>query len=362
MTKKSKYNWKRLLYWRPVRQILHTSRLLVLPGFQGVPIFDVLLFFGRGLSKGVLSQRAAAMAYQFFLSLFPLLLAAFTLLPFLNLEHYIEPILRIIDEFLPESIVPFIQNTVTDIMANKHKGLMSIGFLSSLYVASSGFNTLMISFNHSMYAQKRRKFLIRRLIAIGMVIGVFIAVIMSFSLIMGSREVFYYLVFNGFIDSFFQFYLLKTIKWAIIIFLIYFVLASIYYITPVNKEGFKFFSAGATVATIMFILLSNGFNIYIKYFSHYNALYGSIGAIIIFLIWMYLNSYVLILGFELNSAIAEAYIEGHSKRKVNSKSDRPKISKTAINMINAKRLKIILNRSWIGKLISKNNKKQESKH
>lgn len=183
----------------------------------------------------------------------------------------------------------------------------------------------------------------------------------EFSLIMGSREVFYYLVFNGFIDSFFQFYLLKTIKWAIIIFLIYFVLASIYYIT-VNKEGFKFFSAGATVATIMFILLSNGFNIYIKYFSHYNALYGSIGAIIIFLIWMYLNSYVLILGFELNSAIAEAYIEGHSKRKVNSKSDRPKISKTAINMINAKRLKIILNRSWIGKLISKNNKKQESKH
>ena len=348
-----KLKQRQFLYWRPVRQALHTSRMLVLPGFQGVPLFDVILFFAKGLKQGVINQRAAAISFQFFLSLFPLLLASFTLLPFMHLEHYIPMIIETLENFLPDSTQNFIRSTVTDLLSHKHKGLMSIGFISSLYVASSGFNTLMLTFNSSAHATRKRKFLIRRLIAVGMVVGVFVAVIISFSLIILSRHLFMYLVINDWIDSLVQLYVLKIIKWAVIIFLLYIVLASIYYITPIDKRGYKFFSAGATLATIMIILMSSGFNWYIVHFSRYNALYGSIGAIIIFLLWLYLNSYVLILGFELNASIAEAYTEGHSLRKNDSSNDKVRISRTSTNMLNPRRLKIIFNRSKILSLFKK---------
>lgn len=306
---------RKFLFSRWVRHILYFSKHLILPGFQRVPLFDVVVFFIQGLSKGVLSQRAGAMSFQFFLSLFPLLLAGFTLLPFFNLQHYIPIIIETISQILPSSSVDFLQSTITDILSRKHKTLMSIGFLSSLYVASSGFNTLMLSFNNSVHSQKKRPWLKRRLIAILMVIGVFVAVIISLALILISRELFFYLVVNDYIDSFFELYALKAIKWTVIILLIYFAIATIYYITPIDKRGFKFFSAGATLTTIIFIVISQGFNWYIIHFSHYNALYGSIGAIIIFLLWLYLNSYVLLIGFELNASIADAYIQGKSLKE-----------------------------------------------
>lgn len=320
--------------------------MLVLPGFQGVPLFDVILFFVKGLQKGVLSQRAGAMSYRFFLSLFPILLTSFTLLPFFNLQHYIPMIIDLLSQIMPASSMDFLQTTITDILSHKHKTLMSIGFISSVYLASSAFNTLMLSFNSSMHAQKKRPWLKRRLIAIAMVIGMFIAVIISFTLILVSRQLFFYLVFNDYVDSFFQLYVLKAIKWAIIILLLYISLASIYYITPVNKQGFKFFSAGATLTTIMFILMSQGFNWYIIHFSRYNVLYGSIGAIIIFLLWLYLNSYVLIIGFELNASIADAYQQGKSISKKHHK-DGIKISRTSVNVLNMRYLRIIHKHSFL---------------
>ncbi len=344
---------KQLLYWRPVRQALHTSRMLVLPGFQGVPLFDVILFFVKGLKKGVINQRAASLSYHIFFSLFPLLLAGFTLLPFFHLEHYIPMILETLDNLFPDSTQDFIQRTVTDLLSKKHKGLMSIGFISSLWIASSGFNSLLLTFNQSANVDKKRKFIYRRTISIGMVFGIFVAVIISFTLIIFSRKLMMYLIFNDTIQTFFQMYIFKVIKWSIIVFLVYVVLATIYYITPANRKGHKFFSAGATLATVMFILMSNGFNFYILHFSRYNALYGSIGAIIIFLLWIYLNAYVLILGFELNASIAEAYREGHTKKKLEKDNEKVSISRTSTNMLNTRRIKAIFNRSKIKKIISK---------
>lgn len=319
------YNYKILLYSKPVDSLIRMSKMIIVPGFQKVSLFDAVSFFIKGLKNGVINQRAASLSYHIFLSLFPLLLAGFTVLPFLHLEHYIPLILETLSEFFPQSTESFFQKTVTDLLSNKHKGLMSIGFVSSLWVASSGFNALLLTFNSSANTSKKQKFLYRRSISVAMVLGVFIAVIISFSLILLSRRLFLFLLFNDVINSFFQYYLFKFIKWAIIIFLIYIVLAAIYYITPVDKKGYSFFSAGATLATVMFILMSNGFNFYIIHFSRYNALYGSIGAIIIFLLWIYLNSYVLILGFELNASIAEAYKENvmcNSENKVGSNKER----------------------------------------
>ena len=141
---KTKY-LRKLIYWRPVREVLHTSRLLVIPGFQGIPLFDVAVFFIKGLMKGVLNQRAAATSFHFILALFPLLLFFFTLLPYFDTTYYAAQLFDFLKDFVPETIYPTIETTMQDILQRKHNGLLSVGFISSIYVASSGINAILIS-------------------------------------------------------------------------------------------------------------------------------------------------------------------------------------------------------------------------
>jgi membrane protein len=320
MSKKQQKILRKLLYWRPVRNTLHYSRQLVIPGFQGVPFFDVMFFFGKGLTKGVINQRSAAMSFHFFLSLFPLILFLFTLLPFMHLHNLTNQLLLMLQEFAPSSVLPFLDNTITDLMTHKHKGLMSIGFISSIYVASSGVNAMLVSFNQSQHTKKKKSFIKRRIMSISIVFLAAIAIIISLTLIMFSKKIFLFLIDKNIIDTLTQLYMLRFLKWTLLISIVYLGFASIYYFAPSNKEGYKFFSAGASLGTLLFILMTQGFNFYIIHFSRYNALYGSIGAMIIFLLWIYLSSYLLLIGYELNASIADAYIHGYSKNKRKKKS------------------------------------------
>ena len=333
-----KQYWRKFLYWRPIRKILHTSRLLVLPGFQGVPLFDVVVFFIKGLTKGVLNQRSAALSFHFFLSLFPMILFLFTLLPFLHLDTYTNQILTTVEAFLPASAFDYVSRTITDIMSTKHRGLMSIGLISSLFVASSAINFLILTLNQSQHSHKKTKFLKRRIMSIGLVLGLAIGLVVSIALILFSKELILYLIMNDTINTFFKLYLFKVLKWVIIVLVIYLVFAIMYYVAPADKKGYSFFSAGATLGTILFILMCLGFKVYITHFSRYNALYGAIGAMIIFLLWIYLLSFVIIIGFELNASIAEACSLGHSKQRSNEINDLH-IPRTARNMLSVKSIK-----------------------
>lgn len=329
MSNKQQKILRRLLYWRPVRNTLHYSRQLVLPGFQGVPFFDVMLFFGKGLTKGVLNQRSAAMSFHFFLSLFPLILFLFTLLPFMHLHSLTNQLLLTLQEFTPSSIYPFLDNTISDLMTHKHKGLMSIGFLSSIYVASSGVNAMLVSFNQSQHTKGKKSFINRRITSVLIVICLAVAVIISLTLIMFSKKIFSFLIDKGIIDTLTQLYVLTALKWTLLITIVYLTFASIYYLAPSNKEGYKFLSAGATLGTFLFILMTQGFNFYILHFSRYNALYGSIGAMIIFLSWIYLSSYLFLIGFELNASIADAYQQGYSKKRKYKNDSNMSLNRTS---------------------------------
>ncbi|MDO5760471.1 MAG: YihY/virulence factor BrkB family protein [Bacteroidota bacterium] len=345
--------FRKLLFWRPVRKVLHYSRLLIIPGFQSVPVFDVLVFFIKGLTKGALKQRSAAISFHFFLSLFPLILFLVTLLPFLNLDYLTEKILETVQEFAPNSVGDYISTTITDLMNRKHKGLMTIGFFSSIFVASSGVNALLLSLNASYHNLKKRSVFKRRLISVALVIGIAFGIIVSMTLIIFAKRWILYLFANNVIKNFLQYHLLRVLKWVIIVFVVYLLFAMVYYVAPVDKRGYKFFSAGASLGTALFILFSQGFNWYIIHFSHYNALYGSIGAMIIFLLWIYLNSYILLIGFELNVAIADAYTQGHARKNLNrnKNKDSLRISRSARSMFSWARAKKDIKRFYIRKYI-----------
>lgn len=343
--KQNKY-LRHFLYWRPIRNALHVSRLIVLPGFQGVPLFDVLFFFFQGLAKGFINQRAAALAYHFVLATFPLLLFFFTLLPYVPIDSLYLQIIELINTLVPESVAEKTISVINEIFLKKHQGLMSIGFISSIYVASSGINAMMISFNSSKHVTQKKKWFKRRLISIGLVFAIGLVVILSFTLIIGSTAFFKFLLENSFIEEGIILFLLKSAKWLLLVALVYIMFVMIYYYTPADKSNFKFFSAGATLATILFILSVSGFNFYISNFSRYNALYGSIGALIIFLLWFYLISYILIIGYELNASIAYAVKEKVSKENEDNENSI-KISRSAGNKSVYRRWRRIISRIMI---------------
>jgi len=321
------------------------SRLIVLPGFQGVPIFDVLSFFFSGLAKGFVNQRAAALAYHFVLAIFPLLLFFFTLIPYIPIDSFYVQLIELLELIVPNAISDKAIDTINEIFLKKHQGLMSIGFIASLYVASNGVYAMITSFNRTTHVSKRRKWYKNRLISIGLVFAIGLVVLLSFVLIIGSETFFGFLLRNGLIEKGFMVFLLQTAKWILLIALVYIMFVVIYYYTPSEKSNFKFFSAGATLATILFLLSVYGFNFYITHFSRYNALYGSIGALIIFFLWFYLVSFILIIGFELNASIAHAVSEGY-KIERNEEDDDDEtplhISRTGSNKSSYRRWKKII--------------------
>ena len=298
----------RMLYKRPVRKFLHYIRMVSLPGFNGMPLFDVLNFFIRGLLQDSISNRAKSMAYSFFLALFPLLLFTFTLLPYfpveglqLELYHYLQPI-------LPESIYSKVVETMNEVLNHKHNTLLSVGFLSTIIVSMNGVDSIMQAFNQTLNKKETRGFLRRKLICLLLVFMIFVLVIVILATMMGYDWFAEYLFSHSIVKSKFLFVIMAIGRWLVMILLSVGVISCIYYIAPTKKYRAGFFSAGSMLSTGLFFLVTWGFNFYISNFTHYNALYGSIGTIIIAMIWIQLCCTILLIGYELNISIATSKI------------------------------------------------------
>src|SRR5574344_1909796 len=226
MAKKSSKYIRRLLYWRPIRKTLHFSRLIIVPGFQGVPVFDAIYFFCNGLMKGALNQRAAALAFHFF----------FALLPYIPIDSLYLQLYDFLYTILPANIYDAVESTIDGILIKKHGGLMSIGFISSVYVASSGINAMILSFNSSSHNLKKRPWWKRRMLSIALVFALGISIILSFVLIVGSRAAFYFLQTSGIIEQHYVFVLLKIVKWTLLVSMVYIMFVILYYYASINKK------------------------------------------------------------------------------------------------------------------------------
>ena len=349
MTRPANRYFRKILYWRPVRTLLHYSRLLILPGFQGIPLFDVAIFFIKGLTRGALNQRASAASFRFVIALFPLLLFFFTLLPYFDTQYYSEQIFSFLKNTLPLDIYLPIESTLNEILNRKYNGLMSIGIITSIYAASSGINAMILSFNTSQHHSiEKHKWWKRRLISMIMVVISVIGIIIVLTLLGGFKIFINYLLSAHIINSSLQVIFLKISKWIIVISMIYFAFAALYYYSLESKKGYKFFSAGASLATILFLVSTEAFILYIKFFPHYNALYGSIGVLILLFLWIYISCFSILIGFELNASISDAYKEKYTQLH---SEETIAISRTAITTNPQKKVKRLIN-----KIIIKYNK------
>lgn len=294
---------RKLLFKRPVRKFLHLIKQITLPGFQGVPIFDVLDFFIRNLLKESIANRAKAMAFSFFLALFPLLLFLFSLLPYFPIEGIQRELYFSLHDMLPHDIYAKVVATMDEILTHKHTVLLSAGFLGTLVVSVNGMDSIMQAFNQSLNIIETRSFVKRKLLCLYLVLLLFVLVAVVLSIMMGYKHLMFYLLSHSILSKNFLFYVMNIGRWILMIVIALFVISSIYYVAPVKKQRLNFFSAGATLSTVLFFLVTGGFRLYIENFSKYNALYGSIGTLIIVMLWIQLSCMILLIGYELNISI-----------------------------------------------------------
>lgn len=276
-----------------------------LPGFDGYPIFDIGVFFTNGLIKGNLGIRAAGVAFNIFLALFPLIIFFFTLIPYIPIENFQQELLEFISKILPDEAYSLFSGTIEDTIIKQRGDLLSIGVIMMLFFSSNGIVTLINAFNATYHSLESRTFITRRLISIALVLILSILLTTAIILITASDLLLQALISVEFLKSTWVYFFISLLKWIIVIALFFFSTSFLYYLAPSRRNRFRFISPGATLATIIQIIATLGFSYYLKNFAQYNKLYGSIGTIMIVMLLLYLTAYAIIVGFELNASIKE---------------------------------------------------------
>jgi len=298
---------KRIIAWlttlRPVAQAIKTSRRIVLPGFNGTPIYDVAVFFFRGLTEGYINSRAAAISYSVFLAIFPFLIFLFNIIPFIPIANFQQQLLGIIQDFMPRMAYESVKETIIDIVTRPRSSLLIFNLILTLYFSTNGVNSLIEAFNNTSHDLETRASYKQYLVSIFIVLINSLLLIMAIGLITFGSAMLRYILPDTIEDSWLVVLLLEVLRWIIILTLLLMAISIIYYLAPAKRKNFRFFSPGSLLATLLIVTTTLGFNFYVDNFSRYNALYGSLGTLMIVLVWIYINAISLIIGFELNASI-----------------------------------------------------------
>ncbi|MEI6349295.1 MAG: YihY/virulence factor BrkB family protein [Bacteroidota bacterium] len=289
-----------------VKFILDVSKELSIPGFSHIPIYYVLSFFIKGLFKGDLTQRSAALSFTFFLALFPAIIGFFTLIPYVPIDNFQATLLNTLSDIIPQTTWDVIGPIITDIISRQRGSLLSISFIMALLLASNGIMGITKAFNNSYHAIDSRPPLKQRLISLLLIAIISVLIVTAIGLIIGGKILIGYLMEQEMVQSGIGLWMLFAGRWIIVMGLMFMTISFIYYLAPANQKYYKFISAGSTLSTLMALLLMAGFDVYISNFTHYNVLYGSIGTLIAMMVFLYFNSMVLLIGFELNVSIYQA--------------------------------------------------------
>ncbi|MFO8129370.1 MAG: YihY/virulence factor BrkB family protein [Bacteroidales bacterium] len=292
---------------RKTRDILvKYARKIIIPGFGGMPLYDVFLFFIRGTKESSITSRANSLSFTFMLAIFPAIIFFFTLIPYFPVENLDKTILQTIADLMPENAYKTVESTITDLVNMHRGGLLSLGFLLTIYFSTNGVMGIMKAFNRSSHTVETRSKFKLFLISLLLVFIIAVIIIITTSLLILSSWLARYLEEQGLWQNWFTLVLIDAGKWILIMAMVFFVISFIYYLAPAKKREFSFFSPGSILATILSLLFIMGFNYYIDHFAQYNKLYGSLGTLIILMIWVNLNAIALLIGYELNASIYDA--------------------------------------------------------
>lgn len=291
-----------------INLLVRLLKKIKLPGFEGLSIYDLLELYTIGIAKGTLTTRASAIAFSFFMAIFPFLLFVLIIIPYIPIDDFKIEFLSFLDSFLPPNTSDFFFDNIFENINTGRGGLLSSVFLLSIFLMANGVSAVFSGFESSYHEQLQRNVVRQYLYSLG------VALILAFLIILTVAVFGYFEIYiiQPLVEGLNEKGLTATdtnVLWVIFskylffVFTVYLATATLYYFGTMEGKQSNFFSIGALLTTLLIILTSYLFGIYITNFSQYNELYGSIGALLILMFYLWLNSNILLLGYELNASL-----------------------------------------------------------
>ncbi|MBL7697739.1 MAG: YihY/virulence factor BrkB family protein [Chitinophagaceae bacterium] len=287
------------------KYVREKSKRIFLPGFERVPLYDVVMFFAKQMSKVGINDRAAAVSFNFLMAIPAGTIFLCTLIPYLPISTEITiELLDLAKMFSPdENTYGMIATFLNDFLNTPRSGLLSFGFLVAVFYASNSVMAIMRSFNRSLHSYKQRGFVNERWTAIKLTTVLMSMLIVTICLLVTQGELFAWLMETLQITNPVLRQLIFSVRFIIIVLLILYSIGFIYKYAPAITKRWKLASPGAIFATFLVVLSTFAFSFYVNNFGSYNKIYGSIGTIMILMFLIYLNSLILLIGYELNVCI-----------------------------------------------------------
>ena len=284
-----------------IKNIVKWSRNAKIPGLHGLTVYKLVEMYGTGIIEGSFSPRASSIAYSFFVALFPFMLFILNLIPYIKIEGFQTRFLIFIEEALPSQTADLFYPVIADIAINPRGGLLSFVIILSLFLAANGVNAAFSAFEESYHVTLNRGFLKQYAFAFAVSLLLALLLIITVSVIVYGEFLINDLTQHAYIKN--DLFWISLLQVTVFILMVYIAVATLYFFGTREGRKTRFFSLGALVTTLLFIVTTYLFGIYIDDFSTYNELYGSLGALLIMMLYIWINSNLLLLGFELNIAL-----------------------------------------------------------
>lgn len=299
MTEKKSKRLKDLALVQKFRSI---AKRIKIPGYADLSLYSLSKMYASGLVKGALTARAGSVAFSFFMAFFPFLLFMLNLIPFIPIANLNETFSLFMESLIPDSSKGFFMSIYLDIQDNQRGGLLSSSFLMSILFMGNGVNSLFSAFQGSHHVKVSRSFIkkymysviIGLLVSLLLIMAVMVYVFFEINILENLSE-------QGLIKN--DSTWLRVGEYLLLAFMTVLIPAILYFFGTAGGRKEKFFSTGVFITAGMFILSTLIFGIYVNTFSSYNELYGSIGALLILMLYIWVNSVILLLGFELNMVL-----------------------------------------------------------
>lgn len=291
-----------------VGKFVAKSKTMTLPGLMKVPLYDVMRFFGQSLSKGVVFQRAAAITYRVFVAMIPMLIGLFSAIAFLG-EDFRLTLISLLQSIVPPYVWPAVSGMITDVVMRQNGTLSSFMFIIGIYFTIVCINGILVAMTSSYYTEEKRNLVQQIILSAKLMILTFIIiVVVAIFFILSSLAVRY--VHTNFVNNpqIYSF-VVNFLKWVLVYAAIYFLISTFYYLAPVKRGDYRFFSAGSSTCTILMVVLLWIINLYFSNFDNYNLIYGSLGAIFAVLLWINWSCSIFLICYDLNVSIAKAKSE-----------------------------------------------------
>ena len=284
-----------------IGMLVRIAKSIPILGWDGLTLYDILKSYGKGIVYGTFSARAGAISWSFFMSIFPFLLFLLNLIPYVPVENFQEDFLKFIYTFVPNQSYDFVKDVFYDIANTPRGGLLSSVFALSILMMTNGVNAVFSGFEYSYHVTLNRGFIKQYFVAL--CISILIATVLLSTVLTTLYLTYMIQKLEEFGWVWDNFTWVLWVKYFILLFMVYLIIYILYYFGTHEGKHIRFFSPGAIMTMILVISTTYLFGIYLDNFSRYNELYGSIGALLILMLYIWLNANLLLLGFELNASI-----------------------------------------------------------